>query len=337
MAYPALISSPVLDIRDLHVSFATESGPAQAVRGVDLRVELGGAVGVVGESGCGKSVTMLAVLGLLPATAEVRGSVHCRGEELLGAGGAVLRRVRGARIGMILQDPVTALDPVVPVGHQIAEAIRVHDREISRRDARERAVELLASVDIADPGRRARQYPCELSGGMCQRVMIAMAMANQPDVLIADEPTTALDVTIQAQILELLERLRGDQGVAIVLISHDLGVVARLAEDVAVMYAGRIVERGPVERLYADPRHPYTRGLLSALPRISGASRSRLVPIEGRVPSLLGLPSGCAFAPRCSLATECCRSEDPVLRPSHGTEAACHHADDLVPVARSGR
>ncbi|MGH9182243.1 MAG: ABC transporter ATP-binding protein [Acidimicrobiales bacterium] len=298
---------------------------------MDLRVDEGGAVGLVGESGCGKSVTMLAVLGLLPSTTIVTGSVRYRGAELLGAGGRELRRVRGAHIGMIFQDPVTALDPVLTVGHQIAEGIRVHDRDVSRRDARNRAAELLDAVGIPEPGRRARQYPHEFSGGMCQRAMIAMAMANNPDVLIADEPTTALDVTIQAQILELLNRLRRDHDVAVVLISHDLGVVAGMVEQVAVMYAGRIVERGSADQVYSNPRHPYTRGLLGALPRLTGSAHSRLVPIEGRLPSLLRPPSGCAFHPRCKFASDRCLTEDPGMRALGEVEAACHHAEDVTP------
>ena len=337
------IALPVLELRDLRVSFPTPAGPARAVRGVDLSLDEGEALGVVGESGCGKSVSMLAALGLLPATAQVTGSVRYRGRELLGAPGRELRQIRGAHVAMVFQDPVTALNPVIRVGRQIAEGLRVHHREVSRRQAWDRAAALLGEVGIAEPDRRARQYPHELSGGMCQRAMIAMAMANEPDVLIADEPTTALDVTIQAQILDLLAALRRDRGMAVVLISHDLGVVASMAERVAVMYAGRVVELGAAGDVLGRPRHPYTRGLLRARPRVSASSRDRLVAIEGRLPSLVSPLAGCAFHPRCELADERCRVEEPELLPvgadavagpgDHVTGlAACHH-----PSPASGR
>ncbi|MCA1691835.1 MAG: ABC transporter ATP-binding protein, partial [Actinobacteria bacterium] len=278
--------APVLEISRLEVSFRTETGLVHAVRGVDLSVDEGGVLGVVGESGCGKSVSMLAALGLLPRNATVTGSVKFRGRELLGLPARELRKIRGARMAMIFQDPVTSLNPVFTVGHQVAEAVRVHHPELGRREALRRAVELLARVGIPEPDRRADDYPHQFSGGMCQRAMIAMAMANNPDVLIADEPTTALDVTIQAQILDVLRDVRRDKGVAIVLITHDLGVVAGLAEEVAVLYAGRVVERGAVDDVYARPRHPYTRGLLASLPRLTESGRMPLTPIKGAPPSM---------------------------------------------------
>jgi oligopeptide/dipeptide ABC transporter ATP-binding protein len=323
--------APILEIAGLEVAFPTVDGRVHAVRGVDLSVRRRRVLGVVGESGSGKTVTMLAVLGLLPGSAEVAGSVRYDGRELLGLAPSALRRVRGARIGMIFQDPRTSLNPVIAVGSQIAEGIRVHHHDVSRKEAARRAAELLGLVGIPQPARRARDYPHQFSGGMCQRVMIAMAVANDPDVLIADEPTTALDVTIQAQILDLLRDIRREKGVAIVIISHDLGVVAGLADEVAVMYAGRVVEHGPVDAVYGNPRHPYTRGLLASIPRLTTSARSRLVSIEGGAPSLIRLPPGCAFAPRCPYAQDVCRIDDPRLRPVEGPDhqAACHRAGEL--------
>jgi oligopeptide/dipeptide ABC transporter ATP-binding protein len=296
---------------------------------VDLTVPDGGVLGLVGESGCGKTVTMLAVLGLLPPTAEVKGSVRFRGRELLGLPPAELRKLRGAQMAMIFQDPVTSLNPVFTIGHQIAEAIRVHHPEVSRKEAERRAAQLLGQVGIPEPEERARDYPHQFSGGMCQRAMIAMGIANNPDLVIADEPTTALDVTIQAQILDLLRTIRREKGVGIVLISHDLGVVAGMAEEVAVMYAGRVVERAPVDDVFYRPRHPYTRGLLASLPRLHETGRSRLTPIEGSPPSLLQVPPGCAFHPRCPHAQDTCRTNDPPLRAVGSSLSACHYAETL--------
>ncbi|MGH9190723.1 MAG: ABC transporter ATP-binding protein [Acidimicrobiales bacterium] len=324
------MNSRILEVDDLHVSFATAGGTAPAVRGVSLDVGEGEVLGVVGESGSGKSVTMLATLGLLPANAKVAGSVRYRDRELLGMPGAELRKLRGARIAMVFQDPVTSLNPVFTIGHQIAEAIRVHHREVGRKEAKRRAVELLERVGIPQADRRVDDYPHQFSGGMCQRAMIAMAISNGPDLLIADEPTTALDVTIQAQILDVLRAIQAETGMGIVLISHDLGVVAGLVDRVAVMYAGRVVEKGSVEDVYYRCRHPYTRGLLASLPRLDDDGRSRLTPIEGGPPSLLALPPGCAFAPRCSCAIDACTTEDPVLRRVGSVECACIRAEQIV-------
>jgi oligopeptide/dipeptide ABC transporter ATP-binding protein len=324
--------APVLEITGLEVTFPTPEGPVSAVRGVDLTLDPRKVLGVVGESGSGKTVTMLAVLGLLPGSATVSGSVKYRGRELVGLQPRELRKLRGSAIAMIFQDPKTSLNPVQTIGHQIVEGIRIHHPEVSRKEASKRAVELLDLVGIPQPDRRIRDYPHQFSGGMCQRAMIAMAVANDPDVLVADEPTTALDVTIQAQILDLLRSIRQEKGVAIVLISHDLGVVAGLADDVAVMYAGRVVERGAVDDVYGQARHPYTRGLLASVPRLTDDRRGPLVSIGGGAPSLLRLPSGCAFHPRCPYERPNCRVDDPKLRRVATVEAACHYAEDLGPV-----
>ena len=323
-------TAPVLEIRDLQVRFRTEAGTVHAVRGVDLSVPQGGVMGVVGESGCGKTVTMLASLGLLPRTAKVTGSVKFRGRELLGLPTRELRKLRGSKMAMIFQDPVTSLNPVFTIGSQVAEAIRVHHPEVGRQKAKSRAVELLERVGIPEPARRADDYPHQFSGGMCQRAMIAMALANEPDLLIADEPTTALDVTIQAQILDLLRDVRRDKGIAIVLITHDLGIVAGLADEMAVLYAGRVVEQGPVRDVYATPHHPYTRGLLASLPRLNAEGKEALTPIEGAPPSLLTVPSGCSVHPRCPRREpDVCAKDDPPLRPVGPVFSACHFAEDV--------
>jgi oligopeptide/dipeptide ABC transporter ATP-binding protein len=320
---------PLLAIRGLTVSFAGRSGTLlPAVRGVDLTVGQGEVLGLVGESGSGKSATMMAVMGLLPAAAMAGGSALLRGEELIGRPERFLRKVRGKRIGMIFQDPMTALDPLLTVGDQIAEAIRVHDRSTGRHAAFERAVELLSAVSIPSPRQRARQYPHEFSGGMRQRVVIATAIANDPELLIADEPTTALDVTIQAQIMELLQRLCAERRMGLVLVTHDLGVVAGVADDVAVMYAGRVVEHGRVGDTLREPRHPYTRSLLASLPRVDRRVQM-LTAIAGAPPSLGALPSGCAFHPRCPLSLEICRHQDPPAREVGHSRAACHRAEDV--------
>ncbi|WP_236831584.1 ABC transporter ATP-binding protein [Blastococcus sp. KM273128] len=299
-----------------------------AVRGVDYTLRPGEVLGIVGESGSGKSVTSLAVMGLLPASARVTGSVRYRGEELLGLRDKDMSLLRGSGISMIFQDPMTSLDPVYKVGDQIEETLRIHDRNLSRKAATARAVELLELVGIPQAEERVRAYPHSFSGGMRQRVVIAIAMANQPDVIIADEPTTALDVTVQAQILEVLGTALEETGAAMVLITHDLGVVAGIADRVLVMYAGRPIEVGGVEDIYYEPRMPYTLGLLGSLPRLDSTTRERLTPIVGAPPSLLNMPPGCPFAPRCPLHVPACDLEEPPLfevGPSH--TAACIRTD----------
>jgi oligopeptide/dipeptide ABC transporter ATP-binding protein len=324
----------VLVVEDLTVSFPTDDGVVQAVRGVSFGLAKGEVLGIVGESGSGKSVTSLAVMGLLPKSARVTGSARVHGHELLGRSDADLSKVRGKEIAMIFQDPMTSLNPVYSIGKQLAEAVRAH-QDISREQAWDRAVELLDLVAIPQARDRAKQYPHEFSGGMRQRVVIAMAMANDPDVIIADEPTTALDVTVQAQILKALERAQAETGAAMVLITHDLGVVAGQADRVLVMYAGKPVEIGPVDDIYNDPRMPYTIGLLGSLPRMDTAEPQRLTPIKGSPPSLLNLPPGCPFTPRCPRAEEICDAQEPglVLTTSAAHRAACHFARELGDVA----
>jgi oligopeptide/dipeptide ABC transporter ATP-binding protein len=291
---------PLLSVRDLRVGFATEGGLLQAVDGVSFDLGAGEVLAIVGESGSGKSVTAQTILGLTRSpNARIEGSARLGETELLGAGDATLRRVRGEEIAMVFQDPMTSFNPVYRIGDQIVEAIRAHRRDVAKDEARERAVELLDSVGIPDPGQRVDAYPHEFSGGMRQRAMIAMALALDPEVLIADEPTTALDVTVQAQILRLLERLNRERGLATILITHDLGVVAEVADRVLVMYAGRIVEQGTLEQIFYDPQHPYTWGLLGSLTRLDRERPGRLPQIKGAPPSLLDLPTGCSFRPRC--------------------------------------
>jgi peptide/nickel transport system ATP-binding protein len=316
---------PLLEVRDLSVRFDTDDGAVHAVDGMSLELGSGQVLGIVGESGCGKSVTALSILGLLPKTATVTGSVRFEGAELLGASGAQLRKIRGRQISFVFQEPMTSLNPVLRIGHQIQEVLREH-MSLSRSAAKARVVELLDLVHIPDPGRRIEEYPHQLSGGMRQRVMIAMALACDPKILIADEPTTALDVTIQAGILDLLRELRARLGTAIVLITHNLGVVADLADRVVVMYAGRKAEEAAVGELFAHPQHPYTIGLLGAVPRAGAARNGRLQEIPGRVPSLAELPGHCAFADRCPRADEQSWSSVPELRlvrPDH--VVACFH------------
>jgi len=311
---------PLLEVRDLRVAFASEGGELPAVRGVSLRLEPGETLALVGESGCGKSVTALALMRLLDPGARVSGTLCFRGQDLAGLGEEGIRRIRGAEIGMIFQEPMTSLNPVFRIGDQIGEVLELH-RGLGHAAAGRAAAELLARVRIPEPARRAEQYPHELSGGMKQRVMIAMALACDPALLIADEPTTALDVTIQAQILELLRALRQEAGMAILLITHDLGVVAQFADRVAVMYAGEIVEEAPVRELFRAPLHPYTRALLRALPR--PGERGRLDAIEGTVPSLRELPPGCAFSARCGEALPRCAGEPPPVIAVEGRPVRC--------------
>jgi peptide/nickel transport system ATP-binding protein len=319
------LTEPLLEVRDLSVRFDTDEGTVHAVDGMSLELAPRQVLGIVGESGCGKSVTALSILGLLPKTATVSGSVRFEGAELLGTSRSQLRKIRGRKISFVFQEPMTSLNPVLRVGHQIDEVVREH-LDLSRNAVRARTVELLELVHIPDPRRRADEYPHQLSGGMRQRVMIAMALACDPKILIADEPTTALDVTIQAGILDLLRELRERLGTAIILITHNLGVVADLADRVVVMYAGRKAEEAAVEELFAHPQHPYTIGLLGAVPRAGAARNGRLQEIPGRVPSLAELPMHCAFADRCPRADEQSWSEVPELRrvrPDHSV--ACFH------------
>ena len=324
------MAEPLLSVRGLEVTFKGSGRPVPAVRGIDLDVAADEVLGIVGESGSGKSVTSLAMTGLLPATAEVRGSIRIGGVEVIGAAPEVLRRMRGRDVGMIFQDPTTSLNPVLPVGRQVTEGQVAHGL-LRPAEAPGRAIELLAEVDIPDPAGRSLQFPHQFSGGMRQRAVIAMAMAGRPRLIIADEPTTALDVTVQAQVLALLRRRQAASGAAVILITHDLGVVAETAHRVVVMYAGRIVETAPVQEIFARPRHPYTVGLLKSLPRLDQEAR-RLVPIPGQPPAPSAIPSGCAFHPRCRIGAERppCREEEPALR-SVGSAgfAACHFTDEV--------
>jgi oligopeptide/dipeptide ABC transporter ATP-binding protein len=323
-------AAPVLSIRDLAVEFATDDGVLRAVDGVSLDLPRGKTLGLVGESGSGKSATALAVLRLhpTPPTRIPSGAIQYDQHDLLTLPEADLRALRGDRIAMIFQDPMTSLNPVHAVGEQVSEALRAH-RRISRRAARDRAIELFARVGIPEPAERARAYPHQLSGGMRQRVMIAMALVCDPEVLIADEPTTALDVTIQAQILELLARLQRESGMSVLLITHDLGVVAEVCEEVAVMYAGQIVEQTTTAELFRAPRHPYTAGLLASIPRL-GAHTERLREISGIVPDLRHPPSGCRFHDRCPRVRDRCRAEAPALLPMDpGRVARCFFPEGL--------
>ena len=325
------MSNSILQIRDLRVTFNTQVGELKAVRGIDVDVAPGEILGVVGESGSGKSVSFLAAMGLLPSSATISGSVMLDGKELIGAKRKAIRSVRGKSLAMVFQDPLSALNPVHRVGDQIVEMIQAH-QDMNTHDAEKRAVELLEIVGIPQPGERARQYPHEFSGGMRQRVVIAMAIANNPKVLIADEPTTALDVTVQAQILEVIQKIQQTFGTAVVLITHDLGVIARVADSVNVMYAGRNVESGSVQSIFDHPSHPYTRGLLSSLPH-EGAER--LQPITGFPPNMLAPPSGCGFAPRCQFAVDACNAELPTLQPIDDLLTSCIRAADLRVGGRS--
>ncbi len=331
--------APLLRVRDLVTSFRTEQGVMRAVDGVSFEVPERATVGIVGESGCGKSVTALSILRLIPSPQGSidQGSIELRGKDLLALSERGMQSVRGNEISMIFQEPMTSLNPVYTVGTQIIEAIRLH-RASSRRDARERAIEMLRLVGIPSPETNIDAYPHELSGGMRQRVMIAMALACEPSLLIADEPTTALDVTIQAQILALMANLRDKLGMSVLLITHDLGVVAEVASHVLVMYAGQIVESAETSALFAEPRHPYTRGLLRSLPSFDAPQqtnaneprrRARLPVIEGLVPDLLTLPGGCRFADRCPNAESVCREREPELSAGPGSPrhlARCHFA-----------
>ena len=329
------MAKPLLDVRNLRTEFVLQHAVVHAVNDVSFTLEQGEALGIVGESGCGKSVTALSIMRLVPDPPGriVGGSVTLEGTELLELDEAEMRAIRGNRISMIFQEPMTSLNPVIRIGDQITEAVRLH-RSITRKEAWAKAVEMLRLVRIPEPERRATEYPHQLSGGMRQRAMIAMALACRPALLIADEPTTALDVTIQAQILALIVELQKELGTGLILITHDLGVVAQTAQRVIVMYAGKKVEEASVEALFENPRHPYTRGLMASMPAVAtfgSNSDARLVEIPGMVPSLTNLPPGCAFAPRCALAIDRCRAEYPPLQDWGGHHlAACWRAAETA-------
>ena len=330
--------SAVLEIEDLRTYFDTDGGVVKAVDGVSYTVEAGETLGLVGESGCGKSVTALSIMRLIPTPPGriVSGRVLYNGEDLLSLNLEDMRRVRGRAIGMIFQEPMTSLNPVLSIGRQLTEPL-ISEMGLSKHEANARARELLAAVEIPDPERRLMQFPHHFSGGMRQRVMIAMALSCSPAVLIADEPTTALDVTVQAQILELMKRLTEERGVALVIITHNLGVVARYADRVNVMYAGKIVERSTAAEVYGDPRHPYTLGLMSSVPRLDLPVTERLVQVEGQPPNLANLPTGCSFQPRCPYALDKCAVEIPELvQPVDNHDSACFIADTLGAKAGQG-
>ncbi|HEY1523768.1 MAG TPA: ABC transporter ATP-binding protein [Solirubrobacteraceae bacterium] len=321
-----MTEAPLLEVEDLRVHFSTDDGVVKAVDGASYSVAAGQTLGIVGESGSGKSVSSLTALGLTRGrNTAISGRMMFAGRDLLTLDASKMRQVRGNDLAMIFQDPLSALHPFFTVGNQLIEAVRSH-RDVSKAQARERAVELLGLAGIPDPAGRMNRYPHEFSGGMRQRVMIAMALLNEPKLLIADEPTTALDVTVQAQILALLQDLQDRLGMAIVIITHDLGVVAEMADEIAVMYAGRIVERAPARELFARPQHPYTWGLLKSIPRLDNPREEDLTPIPGRPPSLINRPSGCHFHPRCPYVQDEHRRVDPVLTPVAGNaehEVAC--------------
>jgi oligopeptide/dipeptide ABC transporter ATP-binding protein len=322
----------LLEVKDLHVSFPTADGVVRAVRGVSFDVEPGRTLGIVGESGSGKTVLTQTLLGLTQG-AEVDGSAVFEGTDLLSLTEDQMRNVRGARISVIFQDPLTSLHPLYRIGWQIAEMIRAHDKSVSKSEARVRSVELLRRVGIPRPETRVDDYPHQFSGGMRQRAMIAMALALEPALIIADEPTTALDATVQAQILDLLLRLQQDMNTALIMITHDLGVVADIADDVMVMYAGRAAEKAPKREVFYAPHHPYTKGLLESIPS-SSAAGGRLKPIPGTPPSLINLPSGCKFHPRCGYVLDQCLTEEPVLHPV--AESGSHTSACWLPSAAAG-
>ena len=335
------MSELALEVEDLQTYFYTRAGLVKAVDGVSFKLKRGETLAIVGESGCGKSVTALSLMRLVadPPGRIVGGSIRLSGTDLVQLDENAMRAIRGNRIAMIFQEPMTSLNPVMTIGRQISEALILH-QSMSRAAALARTIQMLGLVGIPEPEQRAKEYPHQLSGGMRQRAMIAMAVACNPEVLIADEPTSALDVTIQAQILEVIAKLRRELGTAVILITHDLGVVAESAERLIVMYAGRKVEEGEVHRVFAEPQHPYTRGLIHSIPRLAlmrsggAAQPERLQEIPGMVPALSNLPPGCAFAPRCSLASDICRREVPPLEEKRpGLYAACWHSGEAAAVA----
>lgn len=326
-------SDPIMQVRDLHVSFATEAGVCRAVRGVNFDLWRGRTLGIVGESGSGKSVTALSLIGLLDDNAKVTGSIIMNGEELIGKTDEEMSEIRGERIAMVFQDPLSALTPMFTIGDQIAEGLITHHPDMSKQQIHDRCVELLELVGIPQPEERLSSFPHQFSGGMRQRVMIAIAIANNPDVIIADEPTTALDVTIQAQILDVLAKAQKETGAAVVLITHDLGVVAGAADDILVMYAGRPVERASIDDVFQHPSMPYTMGLLGAVPKPHIAASQRLVPIQGNPPSLVDIPKGCPFSPRCPLATPECSLSEPnleVVDANSGHLASCRRLQEII-------
>jgi oligopeptide/dipeptide ABC transporter ATP-binding protein len=322
--------APILSVNHLTTSFKTEDGVVRAVNDVTFQVDSGEVLAIVGESGSGKSVTALSILQLLPRTASIRGEVLFENRDLLLLNDDQMREVRGKEIAMIFQDPMTALNPVFTVGNQIEEAVLVHAK-VEKEVARERAIELLDLVGIPNPRQRVKSYPHEFSGGMRQRAMIAMGIANNPKVLIADEPTTALDVTIQAQVMEVMKEVQEATGAAMILITHDLGLVAGVADRVQVMYAGQVFESGATREIYYDSRNPYTQGLMRSIPRVDERTDDQLLPIRGAPPSLIAIPKGCPFRPRCDYAADVCRSDPPELRRSGAAlhETRCHFADTL--------
>jgi oligopeptide transport system ATP-binding protein len=318
----------LLEVDNLRTTFRTEDGPVTAVNGLSFSLDAGETLGIVGESGSGKSVTALSIMRLLPRSATVSaGRIALRGDNLLQKSETEIRKIRGARIAMIFQDPMTSLNPVLTIGEQISEAVRLH-MGLGKPEARDRTIEMLKKVRIPNPETRLGDYPHQFSGGMRQRVMIAMALSCNPELLIADEPTTALDVTIQAQVLELMDDLQRETGAAIILITHDLGVVAEFCKNVLVMYGGNMVEYGAAEQIFAQPRMPYTQGLLSSLPRLDQSEHRRLVPIAGQPPNLLRLPPGCAFAPRCAYRMPICDQPVPLYDFGEGHRARCFLYDE---------
>lgn len=326
-------SEPVISVRDLTVSFASEAGTVHAVRGMNFDLYPGKTLGIVGESGSGKSVTSMAIMGLLDKNASVKGSITYHGEELLNKSDLEMSEIRGKGIAMVFQDPLSALTPVFSIGDQIKEALVTHNPKMTEQQIHDRSIELMDLVGIPDPEGRLKSFPHEFSGGMRQRVMIAMAIANDPDVIIADEPTTALDVTIQAQVLEVLRKAQRETGAAVIFITHDLGVIAGVADDIVVMYAGRPVEKADVDSIFDRPAMPYTMGLLGAVPRSDRERNSRLVPIPGSPMNLVNMPKGCPFAPRCPLATDICHTTEPAMEPVPGRPGqfvACHRTQEIV-------
>jgi peptide/nickel transport system ATP-binding protein len=321
---------PLLEVNDLHIGLQTQRGPADAVRGISFSLERGETLGIVGESGCGKSITVMSLMGLLPSTAKVGGSIRLDGQELVGLPEKAMCQIRGNRIGMIFQEPMTALNPVHTIARQVGEPLRLH-RGLSKAQARQEALGLLERVGIPDAASRLDAYPHQFSGGQRQRIGIAMALACGPDLLIADEPTTALDVTIQKQVLDLIQSLVAEMGMALILISHDLGVIANSVQRMLVMYGGSMVESGPTKAVFAERAHPYTRGLFAARPVLGAPRTGRLATIRGSVPELVDLPRGCAFAGRCSFTADMCYTTKPPLamKPS-GHSVRCLRLEEIA-------